>query len=73
MASGLVLALAEDGERLDDLGADLGRRVERRARVLVDHRCVMHPEATYLVVVHLRDVVTGDQDPPTVMTALRGR
>ena len=38
---GLLLALAEDGERLDDLRADLGRRVERRARVLVDHRGVV--------------------------------
>ncbi len=41
---GLLLALAEDREGLDDLRPDLGRRVERRAGVLVDHRGVVHPE-----------------------------
>ena len=56
---GLLLALAEDRERLDDLRPDLGRRVERRARVLVDHRGVVHPELADLVVGHLRDVVAG--------------
>ena len=49
----LVRALAEHRERLDDLGADLRRRVQRGARVLVDHRRVPHPEAPELLVVHL--------------------
>ena len=55
-------ALAEDGERLDDLRADLGRRVERRAGVLVDHRGVVDPELADLVVAHLGDVVAIDED-----------
>ena len=41
---GLLLALTQDREGLDHLRPDLRRRVERRARVLVDHRRVAHPE-----------------------------
>ena len=59
----LLGALPQDRERLDDLRADLGRRVERGARVLVDHRRVVHPELADLLVVHLRDVVAADEDP----------
>ena len=44
-------------------GPTLRRRVEGRARVLVDHRGVVHPELADLVVAHLRDVVAGDEDP----------
>ena len=40
----LLAALAEDRERLGHLGPDLGRRVERGAGVLVDHRGVVDPE-----------------------------
>ena len=58
-------ALAKDREGLGDLGPDLGRRIEGRARILVDHRGVAHPKAADLVVGHLRDVVTGHQDPAT--------
>ena len=61
---GLVLALAQDAERFDDLRSHLRRRIEGRARVLIDHRGVVHPELADLVVGHLRDVVAGDQDPP---------
>ena len=38
-------------------------RIEGAARVLVDHRGVVHPELADLVVAHLRDVVAGDEDP----------
>ena len=41
----LRLVLPEDREGLDDLRADLGRRVQGGARVLVDHRGVVGAEA----------------------------
>ena len=47
---GLLRALAEDRERLGDLRPDLGRRVEGRAGVLVDHRDVVDPELADLLV-----------------------
>ena len=47
---GLLRVLAEDGEGLGDLRPDLGRWVERRARVLVDHRGVVDPELADLLV-----------------------
>ncbi len=62
---GLGLGLAQDRERLDDLWADPGRRIEGRARVLVDHRGVTHPELAHLLVVHRRHVGAADQDPTT--------
>ena len=58
-----LLALAEHGERFDDLRPDLGRRIERGARVLVDHRGVVDPELANLVVAHLGDVVARHEDP----------
>src|SRR6478672_8959273 len=61
---GLVLLLAEDRERLDDLRADPGARVQGGAGILVDHRCAAGPELPDLVVGHLRDVVAVDEDPP---------
>ena len=60
---GLSGALTEDRERLGDLRPDLRRRVERRTRVLVDHRGVVDPELADLLVGHLGDVVAGDEDP----------
>ena len=71
--SRLLRRLAEDRERLGDLRADLGRRVQRGAGVLVDHRRVVGPELADLLVVHPRDVVAPTRIRPPVMTALRGR
>ena len=62
LSCGLLRVLAEDRERLDDLRADLGRRVQGRAGILVDHRGVVDPELAELVVAHLGDVVAGHED-----------
>ena len=69
----LRAALAEDGERLGDLRADLRRRVEGRARVLVDHRRVVDPELADLLVGHLGDVLAADEDPATGDDAVAGQ
>ena len=60
----LARALAEHGVRLGDLRTDLGRRVQRGSRVLVDHRRAVRPELTDLLVVHPRDVLAADEDAP---------
>jgi hypothetical protein len=41
--------LTKYGERLDDLRADLRRRVECCARVLVDHRGMLHAETAQVI------------------------
>ena len=67
------LVVAEDGEGLDDLAADLQRRVQRRARVLVHHRRLAGPEPAQLA----SDILVTSSPPtrmrPPVITPLAGR
>src|SRR5437016_3543220 len=49
-------------ERLGDLPADGEDRIQARHRVLEDHRDVVAADAPDLVVVHLQDVLTVEDD-----------
>ena len=74
LVAGIAPTRPEDAVRLDDLRSDLRRRVERPARVLVDHRGVMHPEAAQFA----RPYIFVMSSPamrirPAVMSPLRGR
>ncbi len=58
---GLRLRLAEHVEGLDELSTDAQRRVQRRARLLVHHRCFPGPKAAQFTGRHRRDVGAVDQ------------
>ena len=50
--------------RFVDLGPDSGHRVQRRHRVLEDHRDVVAAELTDILVIHLDHVLVLEQDAP---------
>jgi hypothetical protein len=58
-------------QRLRDLRPDLERRVERRHRVLEDHRDLAAADVLHLPVVELRQVLAVEEDRPAY--DLRGR
>ena len=62
--AGLGGGHAGDREGLGDLVADADRRVQRAARVLVDHRHALRAQGAHVVVAHGEQVLARDPDRP---------